>query len=253
MQNWTPHIAPRVHLVGSGMMGFRLTQALDCNVWLLDGGDEWALIDSGSGVEPERIADNIEACLAKNGATGKLKTLVLTHAHGDHAAGANFLRDRFNLQVACLREAAPCIESGDMEWNSLRLAKVAGAPYPPDFVMQPCEVARPLDENDIVNIGDISLRVLATPGHSHGHLSLWWESERALFSGDVIFARGKVVLQNIWDCSIPEHAASIRALHDLKIETLFPGHGAPLFHDARIDVAMAHKAFSKLGVPYNLS
>ena len=38
-----------VHLVGSGQSGFSLTDPLDCHVYLLDGGSELALIDTGVG------------------------------------------------------------------------------------------------------------------------------------------------------------------------------------------------------------
>ena len=47
-------ITERVHVVGSGRVGFNLTHPIDCHVYLLNGGDEYALIDAGSGVEPER-------------------------------------------------------------------------------------------------------------------------------------------------------------------------------------------------------
>ena len=53
--NWT------VHLVGSGQSGFSLTDPLDCHVYLLDGGSELALIDTGVGRDTPAIAAEIKA------------------------------------------------------------------------------------------------------------------------------------------------------------------------------------------------
>src|SRR5690606_6168525 len=73
-------LSQRVHLVGSGAMGLRLTHDLDCNIYLLDGGSELALIDAGGGVQPERIVAQIHSSGLE---IARLSTLLLTHAHGD--------------------------------------------------------------------------------------------------------------------------------------------------------------------------
>ena len=48
-----------IHLVGSGSLGFDLTDNFDCHVYLLDGGDELALVDTGAGLGAEAILDNV--------------------------------------------------------------------------------------------------------------------------------------------------------------------------------------------------
>lgn len=244
-------ISKNVYLVGSGQHGMRLTHRLDCNVWLLDGGGECAIIDAG-GAAPDRLIARIENIVDDS---ARVKYLLLTHAHGDHAGGARALRDHFGLDVVCAREAAPWIETGDMEATSLRLALAAGAPYPAGFHLQPCPVARAVTEGDTLTIGEIELQVLETPGHSHGHVSFLMNSGngKALFSGDVVFNGGRILLQNIWDCRIGEYAATMARLHDLQIETLYPGHGPAIIHEAHLDIAQAHTVFRKLGVPRNLS
>ena len=47
-------IAPGIHIVGSGRQGFGLTDDYDCHVYLVDGGDEYALIDAGGGRDLRR-------------------------------------------------------------------------------------------------------------------------------------------------------------------------------------------------------
>jgi hydroxyacylglutathione hydrolase len=243
-------ISERVRLVGSGELGFQTSHPLDCNVFLLDGGTEHALIDAGSGVEPERIVANIERAGIP---TDRVRHLLLTHAHGDHAAGARFFRDRLGVEVAASKEATPWLEEGDPEKTSVRLAREAGV-YPEDFRFEPCPVASPVADNDTITVGDVRLRVLETPGHARGHVSyLWTEDGRsALFGGDAVFAGGKILIQNIWDCSLQEYAETVSKLDGLHLDRLYPGHGPFLLSEAYRHVRRANLTFNGLGVPPNV-
>jgi hydroxyacylglutathione hydrolase len=243
-------ISDRVRLVGSGRMGFGASHPLDCNVYLLDGGTELALIDAGSGIEPERIIANIERAGVP---LDRVKHLILTHAHGDHAAGARFFRDRIGVEVTCPEESAPWLERGDLEKTSVGAAMGTGF-YPEDFRYDPCPVASPVADGDTVVVGDLELRVLETPGHSRGHASyLWTEDGRAaLFGGDAVFAGGRILIQNIWDCSLQDYAATINRLDDLHLDRLYPGHGPVLLSGAHEQVVLANSKFENLDVPPNL-
>jgi len=50
-----------VYLVGGGDYGFNLTHRLDCHVYLIDGGDELALVDAGFGPGTDRILERVAA------------------------------------------------------------------------------------------------------------------------------------------------------------------------------------------------
>ena len=76
-----------VTLVGSGELG--LSHYLDCHVYLLHEGEDYALIDAGSGVEPERLRANVSDAA---GDLSRIRLLLLTHCHGDHAGGVHALR-----------------------------------------------------------------------------------------------------------------------------------------------------------------
>lgn len=243
-------IADRIFLVGSGKYGMQLSAPMDCNVYLFDGKTECALIDAGSGMEPERIVENIgRAGIGMD----RVKHLLLTHAHGDHAAGAHYFRSRYGMQVVSSAESAPWLEEGDMDKTSLNAAKAAGV-YPSDFAFPACPVDRMVKEGDIVRIGDAVLRVVDTPGHSRGHVSYLLEERgrKSLFSGDVVFAGGKIVLQNIWDCFIQDYAESIAKLAALGIERLYPGHGPFLAEAAGTHIEKANQCFARLEIPPNL-
>jgi glyoxylase-like metal-dependent hydrolase (beta-lactamase superfamily II) len=243
-------INDRVVLAGSGLLGFHTSNDLDCNLYLLDAGSECALIDAGSGRDPARIVANIEAAGVDPSC---VRTVLLTHAHGDHAAGARYFHDNFDAQVMCAGEAAPWVENAEVERVSLPQAQEAGI-YPADFEFPSCPITRRLNDGDLVRVGEIELKVLETPGHSRGHLSYLWNDGAcsALFGGDVVFAGGKIVLQNTWDCSIQDYAATMARLHDLHLDRLYPGHGVFLLSEAYVDIERAHDKFSKLGLPGNL-
>ena len=244
-------LSPQVVLVGSGQYGMRSSHFMDCNVYLLDGGAQCVLIDAGAGLEPERIVARIEAA----GIDMKRVTqLLLTHAHADHAAGAHFWRNKYGLKVVCPREAAPWVESGDREKTSLRRAIAAGA-YPADFEFAPCPIDREVGEGDAIQVGAVSLQVLETPGHARGHVSYMMSENGApsLFTGDVIFAGGTIVLQSTWDCDIQQYAATMARLHKMNIERLYAGHKAPILNEAHREVARAHEVFEGLGVPANFN
>lgn len=243
-------IADGVFLVGSGKFGFQTSHLLDCNIYLLDCGGEYALFDAGSGLEPERIVkiaedDGIDF--------SKVTHLLLTHAHGDHAAGASYFHRKYGLKVITAREAAPWLETGDMEKTSLKAAIEAGV-YPVDFQFPACPVHRSVVDGEVISIGKTQLQVLETPGHCRGHLGFVLENNagRSIFSGDTVFMGGRVVIQNIWDCSIPDYSRTMDKLNGLNIDRLFAGHSSFIVNEAWRNIETAHRIFSKLGIPPNL-
>jgi hydroxyacylglutathione hydrolase len=244
-------IADRIHIVASGSSGFSLTDDYDCHVYLIDGGDEYALIDAGGG----RDIDGLVAQIAGDGLDPRrLRHLWLTHAHADHAAGAAGLRERFDLRVVASPAAARYVRAGDEEAISLVAARAAGV-YPADFPFRACPVDAEVGEGDSLRVGDLTLEVIETPGHASGHLTfvLRRGGATSVFSGDTLFFGGKVVLQAIWDCSLQESIASIRKLEALRIDGFFPGHQTFSLRHGHRHVERAMQAINKLGPPPQMS
>ena len=75
---------------------------------------------------------------------------------------------------------------------------------------------------------------------------------RYLLAGDAVFAGGKVVLQNIHDCSVQKSAESILKLERLAFDALLPGHGAVVMAEGKRHVTIAADACRNLFVPKNL-
>ena len=240
-----------LYLVGGGNAGFDLSAPLDCHVYLLDGGDELALVDAGLG-----IAGGIEAILANVAGDGldprRIPRLLLTHYHADHAGGAAEFAGRLDLTVHGSPATAAAISTGDEEAISLPLARQSGF-YPDSFQLRPCPVHGDLVEGTRVELGRLTVTAFETPGHCRGHLSFLLDGPRgtAFLGGDLLCHGGRVLMQNTHDCSIQDYAASIFKVEPLRFDAFLPGHGAISLRDGSRHVALAAAAFRRLGLPEN--
>ncbi|MEU4191618.1 MBL fold metallo-hydrolase [Kribbella sp. NPDC026611] len=118
------------------------------------------------------------------------------------------------------------MRDGDERAASFDRMKRPGG-YPNDYSFRACSVDAELSDGQRLTVGALELEALSTPGHSSGHMSyaLHRTGGVDLFSGDAAFANGRILLQDIWDCSVAESTQSIRRLVDLKPDGLYPGHG----------------------------
>lgn len=141
------------------------------------------LVDCGLAKAPARIV----AGLAAMGRTpADVTRIVLTHAHPDHAGGAAEMSRRTGAPVAAHAADVPYAEGGhnppvDPAVTGGRFfTRVAGGRFPA------VRVAQPLADGDVLDVGG-GLRVVHTPGHSPGHVSLLHEPTRLLITGDALF------------------------------------------------------------------
>jgi hydroxyacylglutathione hydrolase len=240
-----------IHLVGSGNMGYGLSDGYDCHVFLIDGGSELALIDVGAGMGTERIIQNIVG----SGFDPKdVRTVILTHCHGDHAGGAARLCAALDRPtVVGSPTTRDRLERGDEHAVGLDIAKAAGF-YPADYVLEPHAVDVEAGSGDSIEVGKLTLEVIETPGHCDGHLSLLLESagKRALFSGDAIFFGGNILLQNIPDCRLDAQIATLRHLRTLEIDALIPSHLSFSLEDGQRHIERANDALDRLLIPNQL-
>jgi len=238
-----------VHLVGSGRGGFDLTDPLDCHVYLLDAGDSWILVDAGAGLNVELLVEQITSVAPPD----RVRTLILTHKHADHAGGAALLRQHFDLTIIASEHTAETISLPDEERLGLIDARSAGV-YPLDYTFSPTRVDRTVGEGDHIRVGKISLRAIATPGHCEGHLSFIGEvnGRRTLFTGDALFHGGKVVWQTTYDCSVQEHVRSIRRLEAESFDAFLPGHLSFSLARGKRHVEAALSYIKEMNVPPHL-
>src|SRR5215213_185034 len=240
-------ITDEVYVVGGGAANaFGLSDDPDCHIYLVDGGAELALIDCGMGAGDslERIVGNVRA---EGLDPEKITKVIVTHYHMDHAGGAARFRERLGVEVVAPADAAPALRTGDERAVALDVAKAAGF-YAEDYRFQPVEVAREVREGDRIQVGSLELEVFETPGHCDGHVSLLLRGRerRYLFAGDAVFSGGRVVLQNIHDCSFQTSSAFISYLPLLYFDSLLPCHSAICLDGCPRHVPMAHTACHSL-------
>lgn len=240
-------LTSRVYLVGSGRNGFGISDPYDGHVYLVDGGTESALIDSGAGV-------NLEPLLARVNELGpvgrRLSLILVTHAHADHAGGVAGLQDALGARAMASPEVARIIQEGDEHGAGVDVAKKWGV-YEATYRLRPAVVDQVLSDGDLVCVGDVSIQAIATPGHSTGHLSFLarYENRVDLFSGDALLFGGLMILQDTWDCNLSECVSSIRKLGDCPHDALFPGHFTLSVTDGSRHVRIALEALNQGKLP----
>jgi glyoxylase-like metal-dependent hydrolase (beta-lactamase superfamily II) len=247
-------LTPDVALVGSGVFGFDLSAPMDAHCYLIDGGDELALVDCGAG-SIFGSADLLLSTIESDGFdASNITKILLTHQHFDHCGGAAELSARLNIPVYGSPLVASLLATEASAEEAISLARGAGF-LPDDYRLQPVTVAPDLLENTTVRVGNLTATVIETPGHCDGHVSFLVSGgdRPTLIQGDVVFHGGKIFLQNIPDCSIQRYAESTFKLDALEFEAFLPGHGAISLTNGKRHVSAAAAQFAKLAVPQSLA
>jgi hydroxyacylglutathione hydrolase len=166
-----------------------------------------AIIDPGD--EAARIAMAVEE-------TGlDIGSIIVTHTHIDHVGAVAALADEYACPVLMHDEAEPMLKELPTQamMMGIRFGKLP-------------EVDRYVEDEEIVEVGDLRLRSLYTPGHSPGHLAFYLQDEGIVLSGDALFA-GSVGRVDLPGGSMEVLMQSIEErLLTLPEETVvYPGHG----------------------------
>ena len=145
----------------------------------------------------------------------KLKYIYLTHCHADHIGGAAQLHRNKGGKILIHRNGAQNLENDDIVLSSyLGENKIL------------LEADSRIDDEDLLHIGNIELKVIHTPGHTNCSTSLYCEKHKMLFSGDTIF-RGAWGRTDLATSSFEDIIKSItEKLIVLPEDTIvYPGHG----------------------------
>jgi hydroxyacylglutathione hydrolase len=237
-----------VHLVASGRLGLGMSDDHDCNVYLLADGEDAVLVDAGCGLDVDALVERIRVL-----AMPPVSRILLTHAHADHAAGAGALAARLGAEIWSSDAVADILEAGDAERAGLPRAKLAGL-YPSSLPYPAAHVARRLGA-EALTVGRLHVEAVETPGHAVGHLAFLAEAggRRSLFSGDLVFSRGRVAVAGLPETDIGALAASIEAVAELRPDALFAGHAEPVLRGAGEHLTVACRAFRVGALPPALS
>ena len=201
-----PGITSEIFQVGGG--GF--TSPEDAAVYLIRVGAEAALVDAGTGGDPDRLFRNIASCGVPPDA---VRFLLLTHCHFDHTGGAADVRERTGCRIVAHALEAPFLEAGD---DRVSAALWYGARLSPLPVDERIEGPR-----GRIGLGDREIQAIHIPGHSPGSMAFLVESDgqRVLFGQDVHGPLDESLLSDE-----DAYARSLELLAALDADILCEGH-----------------------------
>ena len=191
----------------------------EVNVYVAVEDRQALVVDASSALDWQAFAPKVEAALA--GATPR--AFHLTHLHVDHVGGAAPMARLTGLTPTIHADEADVVEEGN--------AALTGAAF---FggTAEPCAVSR-VKEGDIIELGARRFEVLLVPGHSPAHTALWEPETRALFCGDVVFARGAFGRIDLPGANARDMIRSLERLAALEPRSMYPGHMEPVVSGAR--------------------
>jgi glyoxylase-like metal-dependent hydrolase (beta-lactamase superfamily II) len=205
--------------------GVHQVDGVNANVYVLKNGEELIVVDAGM----PRNAGKILSYVRKLGEQpSSISTILLTHCHIDHAGSAYELRKATNAKVAIHAEDADFLAGkrampvpkwgvvgsffGAAFWFFVRFHT-----FQPDITLK---------EGDIV----AGLKVIHTPGHTPGSISLIEPKRKLIFVGDTLFYSGAKISVNpkLLTVDVDQLKLSVKKLSELEFETMLSGHGEPL-------------------------
>lgn len=171
------------------------TYDVENNIWVVGDDDECVVIDA-----PHSVDDILEVVAGR-----RVLAVVCTHAHDDHVRVAPELADRVD---------APVLLHGDD-------APVWALTHPDD------DPDGALPDGKRLVVGDVSLTVIHTPGHSPGSVCLYSPELSVVFTGDTLFDGGPGATGR----SFSSHGTIVASIRERLFTlpsdtTVHPGHGA---------------------------
>lgn len=210
-------VSDGLYQVGKGYQAF-----------IIDGDEGVTLVDTGLPKKTEHVIDGLTAI---GRGLDDVKHIVITHAHIDHIGGLGVVTSGSSAEVLCSREDAPAVQ-GEQELSPppvmvrFPFLKILLKMFPD---AEPVQVDRLIGAGDTLSLsGDLT--VLATPGHTAGHLSFLLDrSGGVMIVGDAasVNKKGNVV-RGFFNAPTPDIDASIKAIatHDFAMAVF--GHAPPL-------------------------
>ena len=216
-------ILKNLYQVGGSLNNITHTEIFDpfddCNVYVLNLGENCILFDCGNGETLEQIFANMRYW---DFSPDKITHCLLTHAHWDHAGAACLLKEK-GIQLIAHPNAADAVQAGD--------ERCCGYLYHKSF--NSCQIDTIVEDGDSITINDQIIKVHHFPGHTMGCTAyeFIWEGKKIFVTGDTIGTLG--VGHFGWDGSIDfdkkNYIESLTKFARLSFNMMLPGHGLITF------------------------
>lgn len=194
--------------VAPGILWLRMKMPMQLdhiNVWLLDDGDGWTVVDTS--INEQSSKDAWEAAFARYLGGRKVTRIVATHLHPDHVGLAGWIAEKFDAALYMSRtDYLMCrmlvMDTGkEAPEEGLRFYRAAGFPeeaiqrYRERFggfgfgVYRLPQAFHRLQHGDVLPIGGREWRIVVGRGHAPEHVCLWSPEAGIVISGDQILPR----------------------------------------------------------------
>ncbi len=128
----------------------------------------------GAIIDPGGDAERILQAVRETGL--EIRFIIATHGHFDHTAAVKRLKEALNADFLLHREDLFFVrrsKTSAQKWGII----IEQVPDPDRFI----------EHGDVLTLGPLELKIIHTPGHSPGGISIYIETENILFSGDTLF------------------------------------------------------------------
>ena len=198
-----------------------LGQGFDSNVFIIESDNDSIMIDTGAGKKLSQSMnlgsqgfDQFKRVIHDK----KITNIVLTHGHIDHIGGLMTIQNEINCAVFASKRESKHLISGDRSF----ISPIMNSPC------DPINISKKIVEGDRISVGKYSFRILETPGHTEGSISLYDEENSILISGDTVFPQGSFGRTDLSTGSSSALLKSLKRLSELKIQIFLPGHMPPI-------------------------
>lgn len=201
--------------------------SLIANIYLVEGNSGVVIVDTGFSRAARAVMQTIEQL---GYAPRDVRLIFLTHVHVDHAGSAAALRRQTGAPIAIHRADSVKARAGrhnlptgrgmsgkfiERAFNGSRM-QMKYEPFEPDIF---------LDEGQTLDDFGLRARVIHTPGHTLGSLSLDL-GDGVIFIGDAMINQIRVGMP-LYGEDIAMAYESLQKLHALRPRILYSGHGKP--------------------------
>lgn len=204
-----------------------VTGAVGGEAYLLDTGEKTALIDTGFAHGASKMLHNVQDALWGR----DLDYVLLTHSHYDHAGGSAYVKDLWpDCEIIGSKHAKDVFDKKsavdkirDLSENA---AKVAHRPYKDQ--LSNLTVDRVVGTGDVIDMGDLTLSVYETPGHTRCCISFYSAEEEFMIASETL---GVIADDKIYPCYLVGYEMtldSIRKMSRLPVKSILVSHSGVL-------------------------
>lgn len=234
---------------------WRIREGTIFGSYLIKGDDRALVIDTGAGIGDLRgLVEKLVDVPVR---------LLLSHSHWDHIGNAS----KFEDVVADEREhdggrvTASGLAYGPDEW--IADWQAAGNDFPDDFdpdgfEIEPTTGIETVSPGDAIDLGETTVELLETPGHSRGHLAVLDREADVLYGGDVVH-RNHGLYVHFDGCSVRDYVDTFDRLIDMRdagaFDTVHVSHARSLsgddlslldaFHDGLTDILAGEREYER--------